>query len=587
MKSIQNRLLLMLLIFIILPYFLSVFFIYSYTKHSVEQQELKNSHEQLRENSTELQQYFEEMINLPYILYRDPKLFQILNNEVEDSSYLEKSLENFSLMRNEIRQIQFYMDKDKEALTVYNATASARKSRPNFLQQPFIKELYNPNIKYVIQPPHSIQNYNNSAIVPQSDKTKVITFHHKIVDVLSNKFLGTISMDVDYEMYARICNNLIGKDQESVLLISEDNVIVYANNTELIGQAVSPHLQQKIERNAETGDDIILANTLSGPLDQWKLVKITPSHILFDDARKTSYTFIIVGIIIGLLGVLMISLISYKITHPLKLLTQKVRTIKGGNMNIDFNDKREDEIGYLELHIKEMMERINLHINREYKLEIENKENRLRALKSQVNPHFLFNALQSIGAVALRSNAPSVYHLITSLSKMMRYSINANKWVKVQEEVEYIKAYLILQMERFRKEVHYSIHISDPILNMQIPSMILQPLVENFFKHSYEEGFYDAPLNIYGEVQKSFLHLVVESYGASITEEKLKRLQENIYHSSLNSSQGHKHIGLKNIHDRLILNYGTQAHLEIDRSNGDGFIVKIAIPLGEQPLKED
>jgi two-component system sensor histidine kinase YesM len=122
---------------------------------------------------------------------------------------------------------------------------------------------------------------------------------------------------------------------------------------------------------------------------------------------------------------------------------------------------------------------------------------------------------------------------------------------------------------------------------MQIPSMILQPLVENFFKHSYEEGFYDAPLNIYGEVQKSFLHLVVESYGASTTDEELKRLQENIYHSSLNSSQGHKHIGLKNIHDRLILNYGTQAHLEIDRNNGEGFIVKIAIPLEEQPLKED
>lgn len=149
-------------------------------------------------------------------------------------------------------------------------------------------------------------------------------------------------------------------------------------------------------------------------------------------------------------------------------------------MNAPFDDMREDEIGILERHIKEMMNRINRHIDREYKLEIENRKNQHRALKSQINPHFLFNSLQSIAAVALLSESPKVYQLITSLSKMMRYSIRVDQKATVQSEVDYVQAYLNLQAERFQTDFSYSIDVPKDILDIPVPSMILQPLVENF-----------------------------------------------------------------------------------------------------------
>ena len=123
------------------------------------------------------------------------------------------------------------------------------------------------------------------------------------------------------------------------------------------------------------------------------------------------------------------------------------RGIEGWNLNAPFDIRREDEIGHLERHIKDMMNRINLHIDREYKLELENRKNQHRALKSQINPHFLFNALQSIGAVAMLSEAPKVYRLVTSLSKMMRYSIRVDQQATVRSEIAYVKAYLNLQEE--------------------------------------------------------------------------------------------------------------------------------------------
>ncbi|RKL64872.1 histidine kinase [Salipaludibacillus neizhouensis] len=585
MKSIQSRLFLMLLTFIILPYFLSILFIYGHTKNDVEQHELEISHNQMEKFSEELEKYFSDMINLPYLIYRNPDLFRIFNNGFEESIYfnptaIEKSMESFYLMRNDIRQVRFYLDNNKESITVYNAMVSARKSQPDLMKGDLINKLYNSNLKYIIEPPHQIENYNNAAIVPQSDNTVVLTIHHKIVDVLSNEFLGIVTLDIDLDTFARICNNLVQQDKESVLLIDSDDRVIYASDPSLIGTSATRDLKQQIDTtDVDIGEDITFSKLLSEPLNQWKLVKITPSKVLLNDVRQTAYTNILVGILVGILGLLMIGIIAFSITRPIKLLSKKVRTIEGGDMEIPFDCNREDEIGHLEKHMNEMMNRINLHIEREYKLEIDNRKNQFRALKSQVNPHFLFNALQSIGAVALRSNSPKVYQLLTSLSKMMRYSIQADQWVLVRNEIDYIKTYLALQMERFQNNINYSININKKILNMEIPSMILQPLVENFFKHCYEEGFYDAHLNIYGDIQGEFLHFVVENDGSSMTHSELLSLRENIYTTSYEETHAHEHIGLKNIHDRLVLNYGPGAALELDTIQGQFFLVRIIIPL--------
>lgn len=581
MKSIQSRLFFMLLAFIILPYFLSVLIIYGYTKESVEQHELQNSKEQIDKLSIELDQYFNDMINLPYILYRNPDFFRIFTNGYEDSIYfnsiaMEENIETFFLMRSEIRQIRFYLDKNKESFTIYNGMISARKPQIQLMKQESMQELLHLNSHYLIEPPHSIGNYNNAAIIPESDKTTVMTIHHKILDPLSKEFLGIITIDIDLDEYAQICNSLLQEKGDSIFLLNERDVVMYTNNTSLIGKTTD---QNFFNTNQNKKNDIILTKTLSEPFHQWKIVKVTPSDRLFYEARQTAYTNILVGIGVGLLGLIMIGILAYYISRPIKNLSQKVLSIKGGNLSVPFNNNREDEIGHLEKHMKEMLERINLHIDREYKLEIENRKNQLRALKSQVNPHFLFNALQSIGAVALQYNSPKIYQLVTSLSKMMRYSIRADQWVLVREEMDYIKAYLTLQRERFGSKLKYSININEVIQEIKIPSMILQPLVENYFKHCYEQGYFDSQLNITGEIKEDFLYLIVENDYSSLSAEELERLNNNIYCAPYSGDFSNEHIGLKNIHDRLLLNYEAKAGLEIDTNNGQGFIVKIYIQM--------
>ena len=255
MKSIQSRLLIMLLVFIILPYFLSVLLIYRQTKENVERHELENSREQIQQASEDLEQYFDDIVNLPYILYRNPDLFRIFEKGFESSLYFNqleiyKGMTTFYLMRSEIRQVRFYIDEGKNSFTVYNAMLSSRKRQPDLLKQASIQKLINSESNFLIEPPHRIENYNNTSIMPESDKTMVLTIHHKILDALSKKFLGIITIDIDLDKFARISNHFLQKNKESVLLSDSDGHVIYASDEALIGKAVPAELQKKINQSA-------------------------------------------------------------------------------------------------------------------------------------------------------------------------------------------------------------------------------------------------------------------------------------------------------------------------------------------------
>ncbi|MGM0852465.1 MAG: cache domain-containing sensor histidine kinase [Bacillota bacterium] len=575
MRSVRSRLFGMLIVFIILPYFLSVFIIYSNTKTSVEDHEIETSREELQESGAVLERYFEDMISLPYALYNDPDVLQVfeqgLKGDQEDS--FERSMKIFSVTRPDIRQLRFYFNRDQEAMTVYRSNFSAPKVQEDVLEEPLFKKLYQSERNYLIEAPHVIENVGNAAIIPESDKTRVLTIHHKVRNILTGKFLGFLSMDIEVNSYGSIIQHLSDTGDARMALLDEKGTIIYSNRKDTIGESF---------KGKPSPDELILQEKFEGNLEGWKLVKIISKDSLFKDVNEAAYSNIILGIGVVGLGIIMVMVISHIITKPIVHLSEKVRSIEGGNLDIDFTTSRKDELGHLEEHMDDMMHRINQHIDREYKLEIESRKNQFRALKSQVNPHFLFNALQTIGAVALRSNAKNVYRLITSLSKMMRYSLHADQWVTVKDELTYIESYLFLQKERFGEGVRADIIVEEDVLPASIPSMILQPLVENYFKHSYEEGYENSTLAIHGKREGDSITFSVQNTGASMTEGELEWIQASLYRKAPAEQSRDSGIGLKNIYERLQLNFNEEALFDIDRMEGNGFRVTMTLPFLER-----
>ncbi|MEC0303217.1 cache domain-containing sensor histidine kinase [Terribacillus saccharophilus] len=569
--SIRVRLFIMLLLLIILPYFLFVIFIYENSKSSIEERDLARSREELNESRVDLEQYAEEMVRLPYSLFNMPEVQQILENGMlaettEHVRAFENSVETYATTRPDIRQMRFYFQQDQQSLTVYQSNVSAPKPAPDYLESTPFREMNESKEAYMLETPHELVNEDKVAIVPESDNTVVLPIHHRITDVLSGKFLGFLTTDIEVSSFSRLLEAITREAGTQVLLVNGNEEIVYSEDLKQIGNNMDE------SQLAAEGENIVLREELSEPLADWQLIKVTSKDELFRDARETAWTNIVLGIGVVLLGTILVLVVSRVFTKPIITLSDKVRSIEGGQMNVQLKTERNDEIGHLAAHMQEMLNRIDSHIAREYKLELEARESQLRMLKSQVNPHFLFNALQSIGAVALRSDDREVYKLLVSLSKMMRYALQADQLVPVREELGYIDSYIMLQKERFGADLPITIQVEKSIKEYRIPSMLLQPLVENYFKHSYEAMRDKSSFILKGMEKDGLLVFHAASYGTSVSDEEIRLLQEGAAGGT----------GLQNIAERLHLHHGDKAVFQLDNLDGKGFGVTICIPVEEQ-----
>jgi two-component system, sensor histidine kinase YesM len=566
--SIRNRLFIMLLVMIILPYFLSVIFIYENSKSAIEERDLAKSRDELRESGENLEQYIEGMTQLPYSLFNMPEVQTVLENGLlaESTDHIqafENRVETYAATRPDIRQLRFYFEQDQQSLTIYKANVSAPKPAPDYMENPIFRSLYSAEDAYTLGVPHVLKNEDNVAIVPASEDTVVLPINHKITDVLSGEFLGFLTTDVELSSFAPLLDAITKEAGTQVLLVNGSGRVMYSEEAKQVGK----RLQKEQLKSSE--DNIVLNEELGDPLTDWRLIKVTSKEVLFRDAKDAAWTSVLLGVGVVALGVVLVIVISRVFTKPIIELSDKVRSIEGGQMHVELRTDRQDEIGYLSAHIQDMLNRVDAHIEREYKLELEVKESQLRMLKSQVNPHFLFNAIQSIGAVALRSGDRDVYKLLVSLSKMMRYALQADQLVPVREELAYVDSYVMLQRERFGSGMDVAIQVEEKMQEFRIPSMLLQPLVENYFKHSFEHVQQASRFVLKGSESNGEMVFRARSYGVQVNLERLQLLRK----------QEAGGTGLRNIAERLRLHYDGEAAFHLDNLNGEGFEVTIRIPL--------
>ena len=245
----------------------------------------------------------------------------------------------------------------------------------------------------------------------------------------------------------------------------------------------------------------------------------------------------------------------------------------------------QDEFGVLEKSMDRMSAQLEDLIEREYKaqvqqaqLERETNQARFLALQSQVNPHFMFNALESIRLKARVKGEIETAQMIKYMAKMFR---NLIEWddniITVREEIAFLDEFLHIQEYRFEDEFSYEIHVQEEAYECKIPKMILQPLVENACVHGLEaiEDKRLVGICVTADFTKNMLYLQVEDNGGGMTAEKLEALKVSFQE---NDEKG-KSVGLKNVYRRLSLYYGDRMTFDIESVVGKGTICRICIPL--------
>ncbi|MEW8973862.1 MAG: histidine kinase, partial [Tissierellaceae bacterium] len=299
-----------------------------------------------------------------------------------------------------------------------------------------------------------------------------------------------------------------------------------------------------------------------------------------NSVEKNNSIFIYLGIFSMLISLILYVLLDYlankmstENTASMDKLVYAVLELQKGNMNSYTDIKTGDEFEILGNQYNLMLDRLNKMIKKNEELSNLRRVQEVKQLQGQFNPHLIFNILETL-KYAIVVDQEQAQDIIITLSRLLRYSIKDNgENVLFEDDLEYTKDYLKLHKIRFKERLNYSIKISENLKKAYVPKLILQPIIENSIKHAYKDKEF---LNIYikGDVIFDDLLLEIIDDGSGIEKEQLVSIKEML-EGSQNMTE---HIGLYNIHRRLILLYGKGYGLEIESEYGEYTKVRIKVP---------
>jgi two-component system sensor histidine kinase YesM len=592
-SSIRNKMIVFLLAATLIPILASIIITYSLTTSKVTMETLKSNTDLLFQGKTNLLNYLNVIHQASLIVYKDETLFQKILYGINDYES-DKEIYRAMVLMN-------YTAKDVEQVHLY-----FRKSNIHYLvvQDLSFKHFPGFNDKYIppnlskgrsyIEPPHTPDNFG-IASRPKATADQVITLHSSVYNLAPKEELGTLSLDIRLDGIRAISEQLYSKGKEELYILDEGQHLIYSSNQQSNVKPLQNEWVSQVMNTKEANGNFALSQDgFSGeiiyekmvtPYVSWTVIKRIPNETLHQTAREVAMINSVIVVLFLILTIIATVLIAFQLTAPIKKLIRYMNQIQTGNLQVTIDMDRKDEFGILARRFQLAMNTINEMIIREYELELARKTNELNVLQVQTNPHFMNNALQSIGTLALQKQEPEIYNLITSLGKMMRYSMNTGEpIVSLARELDYVKAYFALQRQRFGEQIQYSVHIDEGLLQLQIPKMILQPLVENYFKHGFDVQAETGAIAIYGEnpAGSGWLRLEVRDNGKGISEIDLKSLHQRLSHAKAAWGNGESGIGLPNILSRLKLYYNETANLEVKSGVPDGFCVVLWIPLWKE-----
>ena len=390
---------------------------------------------------------------------------------------------------------------------------------------------------------------------------------------------GILMADMRLEPLEDICRSVTLGDTGYLYILDDSGNIIYHPEQKLMSLELISEENILSEDTQSEDQSMVLAQTIEGT--NWKLT----ASVTSDDVAKYSTAFIsrVTWVVIALMaGVLLVALwLSMRIVQPLTDIQVSMQRIE---RNLDDNRMSLPEEGFAEYASLAHSYNVMLRRIRGLMQETVDRQEQLRrmeigALQEQINPHFLYNTLDSIVRVMETGRTPEAIEMVQALAKLFRLSINnGDYFLTVEQEMDYARNYLTIQQVRYKKRFKYELYMDESIKDLPCPKIILQPLIENSLKH----GMSDMPgctLIVRARQEGYNIVLSVEDDGLGIPPEKLKKLQEMLRDdSNIMVKKSRYGIGLRNTNRRIKLLYGSDYGLTIESEVEERTCVTITFP---------
>lgn len=410
--------------------------------------------------------------------------------------------------------------------------------------------------------------------LPQPKNQLVIS--KPITQTESINSTGTFSLIADEAMIKNIITSMSGARQQQILIYSQTDQLMYSYTGNKVTKPldVRKDLKSIISLKENVLDDnYFMTQNASGA--NLKVVVLTPKNIIYEAAFK-NYSWILMGSLL-LDGILLIILFRTfgAYSRQVEDILVTMNHVTGSNLSVRINEEnKQRELKEIAVGINLMLDDINQQVKDIYLLEIEQKDAHMRALQSQINPHFLYNTLEYIRMYAVSEGVDELAEVVYSFASLLRNNTMQEKTVTLQRELEFCEKYVFLYQMRYPDRIAYHFTVDSEIDDVMVPKYIVQPLIENYFVHGIDFSRIDNAISVKVYRKNTSVVIDVIDNGKGMSDERLTEVNRLLV-EDVSKERHQTSIGLMNVSDRLKLVFGDNATMVLYHNLSGGVIVRL------------
>jgi two-component system sensor histidine kinase YesM len=515
-------------------------------------------------------------LNLEHYLRGMTEVSNLITEELNDISLQDKTeIENIFKttlrLRRDVVTLGIFTE---EGELVASTADQALKKGLNVKEQEWFNEVIMEPQRLHFSSPH-VQN--------------LFRGHHRWVVSLSREVFfkhswgmtrGISLVDMNFSEIDELCSKVsLGKRGYIYIIDDSGNIIYHPHQQMIYAGLKNDNLNFAVNRNdgsyvSEHNNEKAFVSIKTVKSTGWKIVGISLYNEIIT-TRKEIYYFFVLILIFGMIIVFSLSfIISARISQPIKKLERLMKKVENGELDIYAEVQGEDEVKHLSRTFNVMIERIRQLMDQIIKEQEDKRKSELKALQAQINPHFLYNTLDSIVWMAENEENKGVITMVTALANLFRISISrGDELIFIKDEIEHARSYLIIQQIRYMDRFDFVIDVKPEVLSYKSLKILLQPIIENAIYHGIKPMVDKGEIRVTAEIIDDRICFKVMDNGAGMTPEKLEKILKK--EPSSRSGSG---IGIKNVHERIQLYFGMEYGLEIESELEEGTCVKLWLP---------
>lgn len=503
--------------------------------------------------NNEADDFVENIERQAYTIYTDPEIQDILGNSSRFT--FTESQNNTELIRK--RLIGMWVI-EKSIVGSYLCGVNGNSYFTNINERMeivpseiFSKESWYETVtegarKGVLTGIHNDDKYSDSSSL------RLISYVHAVNSIGTGQYLGFLVIDID----ARVFEEFVGDKADTL----GGHITIF----DQYGNQMYSTFSQ--EETGSTAPSIVMEHVSS------KTGWVVRTEIPWEQFGKEIYHIMLMAgaaVFICFLSFIWLShKISRSIGAPICELQAAMERVEEGDLEVVVQTEKDDEIGRLARSFNHMVGNIRELIEKVYLTQLGKKEAEFSALQSQINPHFMYNTLETVNMMAILDGSYEISDILTAFGKILRVNLDQkHNIIPLSRELEYINNYLMIVQMRDKELFSFELMATEEAKACRIPKLTLQPLVENSILHGFKEKMNQRKLRVEATAEAGHLKIVVEDNGKGMTKEKLEYVRQSL---ELEESMGRSSIGLNNVNERCQLFFGESFCMEIESERGVG-----------------